>query len=72
MVTDSYTPIWEIPQLNQYYKSGFTAKQSLRQYIIDLGRDPANLFAQIEASVAEVYLAKLSKMRESLQSYNHK
>lgn len=71
VVTDSYTPIWEIPQLNQYYKSGFTAKQSLRQYIIDLGRDPANLFAQIEASVAEVYLAKLSKMRESLQSYNH-
>lgn len=72
VVTDDYTPIWDIPSMNKYFSKGFTAKQTLQQYLLDEGRQPFGIFKDIESTIRDVYLTKLSKLRESLKPYHHR
>lgn len=72
MVGDNYTPIWQIPSLDKYYSDGFTAKQSLYQYMKDAGHDADRVFSDIESTVREVYVSKLKSLRQSLSSYKNR
>ncbi|XP_067942028.1 probable tubulin polyglutamylase ttll-15 [Watersipora subatra] len=72
IVADEYTPIWEIPSLNKYYGNGFSAKFSFSQYLRDEGRDPSGIFQDIESTIRDVYISKLSDMRDSLKNYHNK
>lgn len=72
VVGDDYTPIWEIPSLDKYYSQGFTAKQSFNQYLEDIGKDGDSVFDAIDRTIREVYISKLSAIRQSLSQYNNR
>lgn len=65
VVGDDYLPIWEVPALSYYYNElKFGMKESLNAYLRVKGKQPEQIWNQIEDSIRTMILAKESKILE--------
>lgn len=71
VVGDQYTPIWKIPSLAKYYVDlNMNMKASLNAYVkLNLGRDPAQIWSDIEESIKTVYYNNEANMLEMASAY---
>ena len=70
VVGDDYTPIWEVKDLNKFYKNGFSMKNSLLAYLKELKVDTKKFEREFEFAVGEIWEIQQHKIRRSLESYH--
>lgn len=75
VVGDDYTPIWEIPSLQKYYKdTKLNMKETLNGYLRSIGKQPEPLWEKIEEAISSVYVAKaplISKLTSVVGDQRH-
>jgi tubulin monoglycylase TTLL15 len=72
VVGDDYTPIWEIPDLNNFYKNGYSMKNSLFAHLDTVGIDTKKLEENFRFAVGEIWEIQQHKIRKSNKDYNAK
>nr|CAD7569829.1 unnamed protein product [Timema californicum] len=72
VVGDDYLPIWEIPSLQKYYVDlGFSMKESFDAFVRSKGKDPLNVWKQVEDAIRLICLKKESLLIESASHYKY-
>ncbi|EFO28444.1 hypothetical protein LOAG_00040 [Loa loa] len=63
VVSDNYTPLWEMPSLKKYYvEQGMTFQHAFNAYIAKLGKDPSLIWDRIKEIIAAVFESQQNKM----------
>ncbi|CAD6195051.1 unnamed protein product [Caenorhabditis auriculariae] len=69
VVGDDYTPIWEIPSLDQYFNKQKTSfKHTIDAYLGSKGLDSSVIWRQIGSIIGEVFRNQQSQMLSALQA----
>lgn len=69
VVGDDYTPIWDVEDLNKFYKNGYSMKESLVAYLKSVHIDIIKFEREFRYAVGEIWEIQQHKIRRSVNDY---
>ena len=72
VVGDDYTPIWEVPDVNDYYQNEMSMKKSLFAYLNTEGFNTEKLEHEMKEAVGQIWEVQQHRIRKSVSEYPKK
>ena len=74
VVGDDYLPSWQVPSFSKYMDSkvGFSFKDTLNAYIIEMGKNPDIMWNDIYETISDVYRSQEEQFIRAVSHYPHK
>ncbi|KAJ8719449.1 hypothetical protein PYW08_011624 [Mythimna loreyi] len=70
IVGDDYLPTWKVPSLKYSYTTlGNSMKEAFEIYVRSKGKDPSNIWKDVQKAVAEIFLMKESLIIDKVKQY---
>nr|XP_037873139.1 probable tubulin polyglutamylase ttll-15 isoform X2 [Bombyx mori] len=70
VIRDDYLPTWEVPSLSHPYTAlGFSMRDAFDIYAKTKGKDPTQMWREIQNAIAELFVKKEHHIVETLKSY---
>uniref|UniRef100_A0A2A4JIW4 Uncharacterized protein n=1 Tax=Heliothis virescens TaxID=7102 RepID=A0A2A4JIW4_HELVI len=70
VVGDDYLPTWEVPSMTHPYTAlGNTMKESFDIYVRSMGKDPTDMWEEVQKAIAEVFIVNEPHIINALWEY---